>query len=251
MSQEILEIQTLISSDDNSNKCSGYSTLLQFQQHSCLNPSSLQSLAQSSNSIVSSTVSDISHPDEEMWVSNCINILWIFSFSCKISMFLLFIYIFLSVRAAQALKCLGFMIYHPDIVSKLQGTWFLSDLCLVKLWFALILGTLIFYIVLQLMVLIWSWIRCLSLLRPPNWRLIRFFFIDLLGCVIVCCVLTISTFVADCLQFRGLVLICPTVRCFISCHSLPFFVTCDCSCPRQSNGFFVNYVWSYPGTCFF
>ncbi|XP_058759975.1 uncharacterized protein LOC131633276 [Vicia villosa] len=88
MSQEILEIQTLISSNDNSNKSSGYSTLLQFQQHTCLNPSSLQSLAQSSNSIVSSTVSDISHPDEEI--------------------------------AAQALKCLGFMIYHPDIVSTLQ-----------------------------------------------------------------------------------------------------------------------------------
>ncbi|CAK8563453.1 unnamed protein product [Lathyrus sativus] len=88
MSQEIFQIQTLISSNDNSNKCSGYSTLLQFQQHSCLNPSSLQSLAQSSNSIVSSTVSDISHPDEEI--------------------------------AAHALKCLGFMIYHPDIVSTLQ-----------------------------------------------------------------------------------------------------------------------------------
>ncbi|KAL5065157.1 hypothetical protein RYX36_026894 [Vicia faba] len=88
MSQEILQIQTLISSNDNSNKSSGYSTLLQFQQHSCINPSSLQSLAQSSNSTVSSTVSDISNPDEEI--------------------------------AAQALKCLGFMIYHPDIASTLQ-----------------------------------------------------------------------------------------------------------------------------------
>ncbi|RHN63991.1 putative telomere-associated protein Rif1 [Medicago truncatula] len=86
--EEILEIQTLISSNDNSNKSSGYSTLLQFQQHSCINPSSLQSLAQNSNSIISSTLSDIEHHDEEI--------------------------------AAQALKCLGFMIYHPSIVSELR-----------------------------------------------------------------------------------------------------------------------------------
>lgn len=86
--EEILEIQTLISSNDNSNKSSGYSTLLQFQQHSCINSSSLQSLAQNSNSIISSTLSDIEHHDEEI--------------------------------AAQALKCLGFMIYHPSIVSTLR-----------------------------------------------------------------------------------------------------------------------------------
>ncbi|KAJ1378943.1 Telomere-associated protein Rif1, N-terminal [Sesbania bispinosa] len=88
MSEEIHEIHNLISSDDNSNKCSGYSTLLQFQHHSCLNPSSLQSLAQSSKTTISSILSDISHDDEEI--------------------------------AAQALKCLGFMIYHPSIVSTLE-----------------------------------------------------------------------------------------------------------------------------------
>ncbi|XP_061350669.1 uncharacterized protein LOC133295827 [Gastrolobium bilobum] len=88
MSEEMHQIHSLISSDDNSNKCSGYSTLLQFQQHSCLNPSSLQSLAQSSKTLISSILSDISDDDEEI--------------------------------AAQALKCLGFMIYHPSIVSTLE-----------------------------------------------------------------------------------------------------------------------------------
>ncbi|RDX89609.1 Telomere-associated protein RIF1, partial [Mucuna pruriens] len=89
MSEEIQEIHSLISSDDKLNKSLGYSALLQFQQHSCLNPSSLQSLAHSSKSIISSIVSDISGDhDEEI--------------------------------AAQALKCLGFMLYHPSVVSFLR-----------------------------------------------------------------------------------------------------------------------------------
>ncbi|KAK7292045.1 hypothetical protein RIF29_07677 [Crotalaria pallida] len=83
---DIHEIRRLISSDDTSNKCRGYSTLLlllhfQLQQHSSL-PSSLQSLA------LSSILPDISHHHEEL--------------------------------AAHALKCLGFMIYHPSIVSTLR-----------------------------------------------------------------------------------------------------------------------------------
>ncbi|XLR09029.1 hypothetical protein HN51_064043 [Arachis hypogaea] len=84
---EIGEIQLLVSSGDKSSKCSGYSSLLHFQEHSSLNPSSLHSLSLSSHSIVSSLISDISNHDEEI--------------------------------AAQALKCLGFMIYHPSIVSSL------------------------------------------------------------------------------------------------------------------------------------
>lgn len=41
----------------------------------------------------------------------------------------------------------------------------------------------------------------------------------------VCYVLTINinifyTIVADCLQFRGVVLICTTVRCIVPCYSL-------------------------------
>ncbi|KAK7388635.1 hypothetical protein VNO78_23457 [Psophocarpus tetragonolobus] len=88
MSEEIQEIHTLICSDDKFNKSSGYSALLQFQQHSCVNPSSLQCLAHSSQSIISSIVSDISHDhDEEI--------------------------------ASQALKCLGFMLYHSSVVSVL------------------------------------------------------------------------------------------------------------------------------------
>ncbi|KAK7330065.1 hypothetical protein VNO77_24250 [Canavalia gladiata] len=89
MSEDIHEIHNLISSDDKLNKCTGYSTLLQFQQHSCFHPSSLQSLAHSSKSTIFSILSDISQEhDEEI--------------------------------AAQALKCLGFMLYHPSVVSTLQ-----------------------------------------------------------------------------------------------------------------------------------
>ncbi|XP_027368788.1 uncharacterized protein LOC113874773 [Abrus precatorius] len=89
MSEEIHEIHILISSDDKLNKCSGYSNLLQFQQHSCLQPSSVQSLAHSSKSIISFILSDISDDHDEEIV-------------------------------AQALKCLGFMLYHPSVVSTLQ-----------------------------------------------------------------------------------------------------------------------------------
>ncbi|KAK7264887.1 hypothetical protein RJT34_32500 [Clitoria ternatea] len=89
MSEEINEIRSLISSDDKVQKSSGYSSLLQFQQHSCLNPSSFHSLAHSSKSIISSIVSDISDDHDEE-------------------------------TAAQALKCLGFMLYHPSVVSTLR-----------------------------------------------------------------------------------------------------------------------------------
>ncbi|KAK7367244.1 hypothetical protein VNO80_09253 [Phaseolus coccineus] len=89
MSEEIQEIRSLISSDNKFKKSSGYSSLLQFQQHSCINASSLQSLAHSAQSIISSIVSDIfDDHDEEI--------------------------------ATQALKCLGFMLYHPSIVSVLR-----------------------------------------------------------------------------------------------------------------------------------
>ncbi|KAG4930128.1 Telomere-associated protein RIF1 [Glycine soja] len=95
MSEEIQEIHSLIYSDDKFNKSSGYSALFQFQQHSCANPFSLESLAHSSQSIISSIVSDISNDhDEEI--------------------------------STQALKCLGFMLYHPSVVSILRGVWCLS-----------------------------------------------------------------------------------------------------------------------------
>ncbi|KAH1217072.1 hypothetical protein GmHk_13G037806 [Glycine max] len=88
MSEVIQEIR-----NDKLNKSSGYSALLQFQQHSCANPSSLQSLAHSSQSIISSIVSDFSHDHDEEIV-------------------------------AQALKCLGFMLYHPSVVSVFGGILF-------------------------------------------------------------------------------------------------------------------------------
>ncbi|KAK7341395.1 hypothetical protein VNO80_24324 [Phaseolus coccineus] len=89
MSKEIQEIRSLISSDNKSKKSSGYSSLLRFQRHSCINASSLQSLALSAQSIISSIFSDIfDNHDEEI--------------------------------ATQALKCLGFMLYHPSIVSVLR-----------------------------------------------------------------------------------------------------------------------------------
>nr|KYP44984.1 hypothetical protein KK1_033505 [Cajanus cajan] len=89
MAEEIQQIHTLVSSDEGFNKSSGYSALLHFQQHSCLNPSSLQSLAHSSHFILSSIVSDISAHHHEQIVT-------------------------------QALKCLGFMLYHPSVVSVLR-----------------------------------------------------------------------------------------------------------------------------------
>ncbi|KAI9117300.1 hypothetical protein K1719_011466 [Acacia pycnantha] len=87
-SDEIHQIKSLITSNDKSNKTLGYSLLLHFQQHSAQNPSSIQSLAECSHTLICSVVSDIHDDDEEI--------------------------------AAQALKGLGFMIYHPAIVATLR-----------------------------------------------------------------------------------------------------------------------------------
>ncbi|KAI3790296.1 hypothetical protein L2E82_03241 [Cichorium intybus] len=87
------ELETLIASCPNINskseKSSLYSTLLQLQEHSTTDPSLLQSLADSSHVLLSSMANDISDEDEEI--------------------------------AAQALKCMGFMIYHPSIVTGIFG----------------------------------------------------------------------------------------------------------------------------------
>ncbi|KAK0571170.1 hypothetical protein LWI29_012067 [Acer saccharum] len=82
---QLEEIKTLISSNSTPNKSFGYSSLLHFQEQSNSNPSSIQVLAQSSRCLIGSIVADIFDDDEEI--------------------------------AAQALKCLGFMIYHPSIVA--------------------------------------------------------------------------------------------------------------------------------------
>ncbi|KAI9192702.1 hypothetical protein LWI28_026782 [Acer negundo] len=82
---QLEEIKTLISSKSTPNKSFGYSSLLHFQEQSNSNPSSIQVLAESSRCLIGSIVADIFDDDEEI--------------------------------AAQALKCLGFMIYHPSIVA--------------------------------------------------------------------------------------------------------------------------------------
>ncbi|KAK9060710.1 hypothetical protein SSX86_021416 [Deinandra increscens subsp. villosa] len=87
------ELKTLLSSSvstsSKSEKSYLYSTLLQLQEHSTTDPSLLQSLADSSHVILSSMANDIPHDDEEI--------------------------------ASQALKCMGYMIYHPSIVIGISG----------------------------------------------------------------------------------------------------------------------------------
>ncbi|KAJ0091514.1 hypothetical protein Patl1_13891 [Pistacia atlantica] len=82
---QLEEIKTLISSNSKQNKSFGYSSLLHFQEQSTSIPSAVQALAQNVRSLIASIVCDISDDDEE--------------------------------TAAQALKCLGFMIYHPSLVA--------------------------------------------------------------------------------------------------------------------------------------
>ncbi|KAJ4831051.1 hypothetical protein Tsubulata_001787 [Turnera subulata] len=85
----IHEIKSLINSNSRPNKSLGYSTLLLLQEQSTNDLSSLQSLADVSPTLISTIIVDVSDDDEEI--------------------------------AAQALKCLGFMIYHPSIVSLIQA----------------------------------------------------------------------------------------------------------------------------------
>ncbi|KAL3824517.1 hypothetical protein ACJIZ3_020546 [Penstemon smallii] len=81
------EIKSLLLSEKN--KALAYSKLLHLQEISAVDSSSVQILADSSNSILASLVSDISDNDEEI--------------------------------AALALKCLGFMIYHPTVLASIGG----------------------------------------------------------------------------------------------------------------------------------
>ncbi|KAK7860441.1 telomere-associated protein rif1 [Quercus suber] len=81
-SNQLEEIKTLISSGS---KCLAYSTLLHFQEQSSDDPTSIQALAGIPQTLLSLIVADISDDDEEI--------------------------------VALALKCLGFMIYHPSLVA--------------------------------------------------------------------------------------------------------------------------------------
>ncbi|KAI3714852.1 hypothetical protein L6452_21812 [Arctium lappa] len=93
VTNQLDELKTLLSScagiNSKSDRSSAYSTLLQLEEHSTTDPSLLKSLADSSNVLLSSMANDISDDDEEI--------------------------------AAQALKCMGFMIYHPSIATGISG----------------------------------------------------------------------------------------------------------------------------------
>ncbi|XVF88328.1 hypothetical protein PTKIN_Ptkin19aG0041100 [Pterospermum kingtungense] len=82
---QIEEIKALISSNSKADKSFGYSTLLHFQEQSSDIPTSILALAQSSRCLIALIVADVHDEDEEI--------------------------------AAQALKCLGFLIYHPSLVA--------------------------------------------------------------------------------------------------------------------------------------
>ncbi|PQM40985.1 hypothetical protein Pyn_24569 [Prunus yedoensis var. nudiflora] len=86
-SDQLDEIKSVISSGTKATKSFAYSTLLHLQQQSSDSPASIQTLAQTSQSLMHPIVADIQDKDEEI--------------------------------ATQALKCLGFMIYHPSIVAEI------------------------------------------------------------------------------------------------------------------------------------
>ncbi|KAL7134649.1 hypothetical protein ABFS83_11G041200 [Erythranthe nasuta] len=82
----IEEIKVLLPSKD---KALAYAELLQLQEISAVESSALDTLADSSHAILSFVVADIHDNEEEI--------------------------------ASQALKCLGFMIYHPTVVASIRG----------------------------------------------------------------------------------------------------------------------------------
>ncbi|KAL9151281.1 hypothetical protein ABFS82_11G042800 [Erythranthe guttata] len=84
--ERIEEIKVIISSKD---KALAYAELLQLQEISAVESSALGTLADSSHAILSFVVADIHDNEEEI--------------------------------ASQALKCLGFMIYHPTVVASIRG----------------------------------------------------------------------------------------------------------------------------------
>ncbi|GAB2289180.1 hypothetical protein Dimus_023483 [Dionaea muscipula] len=85
--RELEQIKTLISSSQKLKKSSGYSSLLHLQEQLNNDDSFILSLVESSHAFVSSIIVDVEDQDEEISV--------------------------------QALKCLGFLIYHPSIVASI------------------------------------------------------------------------------------------------------------------------------------
>ncbi|XP_019052438.1 PREDICTED: uncharacterized protein LOC104592498 isoform X2 [Nelumbo nucifera] len=82
---QIKEIETWLSSRTREEKSFGYLTLLHLQEQSTVDPSAIQALSERFQPLLSLIMSDLSDDDEEI--------------------------------AAPALKCLGFMIYHPSLVA--------------------------------------------------------------------------------------------------------------------------------------
>ncbi|PIA42357.1 hypothetical protein AQUCO_02000070v1 [Aquilegia coerulea] len=82
---QIDEIKTLITSNSKSDKSIGYSMLLHIQEQSIQHSSAIEALSKRVCHLLLSIIADISDEDEEI--------------------------------ASQALKCLGFMIYHPSLVT--------------------------------------------------------------------------------------------------------------------------------------
>ncbi|XP_052200008.1 uncharacterized protein LOC127806635 [Diospyros lotus] len=89
--EQLEEIKTLLSSNAKANRPFAYSSLLHLQEQSSssADPSLIHSLANASRSLLSSILADVSDDDEEI--------------------------------AAQALKCLGFTIYHPTLVAAISA----------------------------------------------------------------------------------------------------------------------------------
>ncbi|XP_063947095.1 uncharacterized protein LOC108216890 isoform X2 [Daucus carota subsp. sativus] len=95
--EQLAKIKTLLTTSAStaashhqiSEKALAYSTLLHLQEQATDDPALIQSLADSCNYLISFILVDISSHDEEI--------------------------------AAQALKCLGFMIYHPSVVSVISA----------------------------------------------------------------------------------------------------------------------------------
>ncbi|GAB4828246.1 hypothetical protein Ancab_035158 [Ancistrocladus abbreviatus] len=86
--EELEHIKTLLLSTQKSEKSFGYSTLLHLQEQSNTDDSFIQTLRNSTQTLLSSMIVDIQDDDEEV--------------------------------AVQALKCLGFMIYHPSLVARIS-----------------------------------------------------------------------------------------------------------------------------------
>ncbi|KAA0050127.1 Rif1_N domain-containing protein [Cucumis melo var. makuwa] len=89
ISNRLQQINTLICSGVKANKSLAYSSLLQIQQASNTNHTSIDALAEFSRDSIHPIVSDTQDEDEEI--------------------------------AAQALKCLGFIIYHSSIVAAIPA----------------------------------------------------------------------------------------------------------------------------------